>query len=178
MQQNRYGSKVSIPHRYDYDLVEGWSHETAGMFQSHTGTITTPGWKAVQSSQPGFNPTQVRLRRRLWLVTVSRRACFNPTQVRLRRALRQEPESPAHRFNPTQVRLRLFSTKKPLPKGRGFQSHTGTITTRPIPGSAALSPPFQSHTGTITTLVPARLELLHQRFNPTQVRLRLSFASL
>ena len=141
------------------------------VFQSHTGTITTPKSNQRGTELIRFNPTQVRLRLDGNVVNFFRVLRFNPTQVRLRRKERANWVDSSFVSIPHRYDYDFLSCKIPQ-YTRKFQSHTGTITTLMTFPFESSWDAFQSHTGTITTVREAGHAPPGAGFNPTQVRLR------
>ena len=74
-----------------------------------------------------FNPTLVRLRRRVSQLALRQKNIFNPTLVRLRPPQEEGRLPPSTLFNPTLVRLRLIPPSRSSEGLRVFQSHAGSI---------------------------------------------------
>ena len=64
---------------------------------------------------------------RVDLAHILRHVGFNPTLVRLRRRLRADPAGPGPSFNPTLVRLRQGAGTRSRNTDPTFQSHAGSI---------------------------------------------------
>ena len=121
-------------------------------FQSHAGSIEASGsYSSLPGRQPGFNPTLVRLRPIIQLIS----AVGFPG------------------FNPTLVRLRLVLSGGAMSERLAFQSHAGSIEAVQVSSGGEFGQSFNPTLVRLRPRLTAKVVLpVPPCFNPTLVRLR------
>ena len=118
---------VSIPQWCDCCPRKSQSRLLSFRFQSHNGAIAADLLDNFLKALVCFNPTMVRLLRKMEKGLRLGHMRFNPTMVRLLRSVNRVVGVNHFSFNPTMVRLLPFQRREGCCLTCAFQSHNGAI---------------------------------------------------
>ena len=157
-------------------MIEWLVQHADPLLQPHKGSSETTQNGTICRQNGSFNPTRVRLKRSNVDQAAPQEFGFNPTRVRLKRRAPIGTSSCVAGFNPTRVRLKPSQQEFRRRDHRMLQPHKGSSETRRC--SFWLSVPeraLQPHKGSSETFRPYFQKRRSQSFNPTRVRLKLTW---